>query len=87
MFKGLACLVPGTELNLTNANEQSTTKHSGSVHKTNWKGRTVPVPQASLWIHQDRAAITGIATEVGQNETPAQTHMNKSCGCNPSQQM
>jgi len=87
MFKGLARLVPGTELNLTHAHQQSTTKRTGSVHKTNCKGRTVTVTQVSLWKHQDCAAITGSATEVGQNETPAQNHVNKSCGGNPSQHL
>ena len=65
-------LVPGTELNLTNAHQQSATKRSGSVHKTNCKCRTVTVPQVSLQKHQDCAAITASATEVGQNETPVQ---------------
>jgi hypothetical protein len=84
MFKGLARLVPGTELYLTIAHQQSATKHSGSVHKTNCSGRTVTVSQVSLG-NQDCAAITGSATKVGQNETPAQINVNKSCGGNPSQ--
>ena len=45
------------------------------------------VPQVSLWKHQDSAAITGSATEGGQNETPAQIHENKSCGGNSSPHM
>jgi hypothetical protein len=53
MFKGLGRLVQGTKLNLTNAHQQSATKRSGSVHKTNCKGRTVTVPQVSQWKHQD----------------------------------
>jgi hypothetical protein len=65
MFKGPARLVPGTELNLTLANQKSTTKHSGSVHKTNCKGRTVTVQQVSLWKHQDCAAITGKCNWIG----------------------
>jgi hypothetical protein len=85
MFKGPARLVPGTELNLTLAHQQSATKPSGSVHKTNCEGRTVTVQRVSLWKHQDCAAITGSATEVGQNETTAQIQVNKSCGGNPSQ--
>jgi len=49
------------------------------------KGRTLTVLQVSLWKHQDCAAITGSATEMGQNENPAQIRMNKSCDGNPSQ--
>jgi len=86
--KGLAWLVPGTELNLTNSHQQSATKRSGSVHKTNCKCRTVTVPQVSLWKHQYCAAITGCVTEVGENETPAQitwtslavTNVPSTCG-------
>jgi hypothetical protein len=77
MFKGLARLVLGTELNLTIARQQSATKRSGSAHKTNCKGRTVTVPQVSLCKHQDCAAVTGCASEVEQNETAAQIHVNK----------
>jgi len=33
MFKGLARLVPGTQLNLTIVHQQSATKRSVSVHK------------------------------------------------------
>jgi len=33
MFKGLVPLVPGTELNLTIAHQQSATNRSGSVHR------------------------------------------------------
>jgi len=71
MFKGLPWLLPGTELNITNAHQQSATKRSGSVHKRNCNGGTVTVPQVSLCKHQYCAAITRTATEVGQNETPA----------------
>jgi hypothetical protein len=38
MFKGLARLVPETELNLTKENQQSATNRSGSVHITKYKG-------------------------------------------------
>jgi len=65
MFKGLALLLPGTELNLTDAHQQSVKKSSGSVHKTNCKGRTVTVTQVSVGKHQDFAAIRGTATQVG----------------------
>jgi hypothetical protein len=84
MFKGLTWLVLKTELNRTNA-QKSATVCSGSVHKTNCRGRTVTLPQVSLWKHQDCAAITGTAAQAGQNETPAQIHVNKSCSGNPSQ--
>ena len=71
MFKELPWLVPGTELNLTNAHQQSATKNSGSEHNRNCNGRTVTVPQVSPYKHQYCAVIRGSATEVGQNETPA----------------
>ena len=67
MFKGLGRLVPETELNLTNENQQSATNRSGSVHITKYKGRKHNTPSVAL---QTRcAATTAIATEVGQNET------------------
>jgi len=71
VFKELPSLVPGTELNLTNAHQQSATKRSGSEHNRNCNGRTVTVPQVSLCRHQYCAVIRGSATEVGQNETRA----------------
>jgi hypothetical protein len=37
MFIGLNSTVLRIELALTNAHQQSTTKHPGSVHKTNWR--------------------------------------------------
>ena len=81
MNKGLACLVPGSELNLTNAHQQSATKRSVSVHKTSSNCRTVAVPQVSLWDLEycaaAPAAITGSATEVGQIDTHAHTHVDK----------
>jgi hypothetical protein len=84
MFKGLTWLVLKTKLNLTKA-QKSTIVRSGSVHKTNCKGRTVIEPQLSPWKHQDCAAIAGTATQVGQNETPPQIYVNKPCRGNPSE--
>ena len=57
MFKGLPWFVPGTELNLTNAHQQSATKPSGSVHKIKCNGRTVTTPHVSLCKHQYCAVI------------------------------
>jgi len=74
MFKGLPWLLPGTDLNLTNAHQQSATMRSVSVHNRNCNGRKVTEPQVSLCIHQYCAVIRGSQTQVGQNETPAHPH-------------
>jgi hypothetical protein len=83
MFKGLHRLVPGTELKLTEANKQSATKHSGSVHKTKGNGRSHNTRTVALQT-SSCAATRATANEVGQNETTAQIHVNKFCGGNSS---
>jgi len=56
MFKGLTWLVLRTELKLTNA-QQSATKRSGSVHKTNCKGRSHITTSVAL----ETSVVTGCA--------------------------